>query len=412
MAYTELIKNFEKVRAYMRDFYVYGFKSRTEYDRKSARSYDDERRRIEGWLGDYMRFTQTPEGKSVFLSIDSRTVRQSPLNRAWKAKSFTDRDITLHFLLLDVLWAPEVSLPLTEILAGVDARLAQSRCPMTFDESTVRKKLDEYIRLGLLKKEKRGNVNFYARLPSPDLTHLRPVLDFFTEAAPCGVAGSYLLDRLPREKRIFSFKHHYITQTLDADILACLLDAMSEHRFVTAQLLCRREPKPVTVRFLPLRVCISTQTGRQNLIAWNEQRNRLATYRIDKLSDIRLQEVCSRFEELRRSLGRSEAHMWGVNCRWSLRQTERVEFDIRIGPDEGHILKRLEREKRCGTVTPLDENHYRFTAHVFDTAEMLPWIRTYLCRITRLNFSNRTAENLFKADLRELYEMYGLEGTP
>lgn len=54
MAYSELIKNFEKVRAYMREFYVYGFKSRTEYDAKSARSYDDERRRLESWLGDYI----------------------------------------------------------------------------------------------------------------------------------------------------------------------------------------------------------------------------------------------------------------------------------------------------------------------------------------------------------------------
>lgn len=54
MAYNELIKNFEKVRAYMREFYVYGFKSRTEYDAKSVRSYDDERRRLESWLGDYM----------------------------------------------------------------------------------------------------------------------------------------------------------------------------------------------------------------------------------------------------------------------------------------------------------------------------------------------------------------------
>ena len=30
----------------MREFYVYGFKNRNEYDAKSARSYDDERRRI------------------------------------------------------------------------------------------------------------------------------------------------------------------------------------------------------------------------------------------------------------------------------------------------------------------------------------------------------------------------------
>ena len=65
MPYTELIKSFERIRNYMRDFYVYGFKSRTEYDKKSARSYDNERRRMESWLGDYMSFRQTEGGKNV-----------------------------------------------------------------------------------------------------------------------------------------------------------------------------------------------------------------------------------------------------------------------------------------------------------------------------------------------------------
>ena len=73
MAYSELIKNFKRIREYMREFYVYGFKSRDEYTGKSARSYDDERRRMESWLGDYMQFRQTPEGKNVFISIDSRS---------------------------------------------------------------------------------------------------------------------------------------------------------------------------------------------------------------------------------------------------------------------------------------------------------------------------------------------------
>ena len=30
MAYSELIKNFDRIREYMRQFYVYGFRSRTE----------------------------------------------------------------------------------------------------------------------------------------------------------------------------------------------------------------------------------------------------------------------------------------------------------------------------------------------------------------------------------------------
>ena len=29
--YNELIKNFERIRSYMRDFYIYGFKSRDDF---------------------------------------------------------------------------------------------------------------------------------------------------------------------------------------------------------------------------------------------------------------------------------------------------------------------------------------------------------------------------------------------
>ena len=115
MAYSELIKNFERIRDYMREFYVYGFKSRDEFTKKSARSYDDERRRVESWLGDYMRFRQTADGKKVFLSIDSRISHHNPLYKAWKAKSFTDGDITLHFLIFDVLSGPDIALPLSGI---------------------------------------------------------------------------------------------------------------------------------------------------------------------------------------------------------------------------------------------------------------------------------------------------------
>lgn len=84
MAYTELIKNFNRIREYMREFFVYGFKSREEFTHKSARSYDNERRRMESWLGDYMKFRQTPEGKNVFLSVNSRLTRHNPLYRAWR----------------------------------------------------------------------------------------------------------------------------------------------------------------------------------------------------------------------------------------------------------------------------------------------------------------------------------------
>jgi len=407
MAYRELIKNFEKIRAYMREFYVYGFRSRNEYHSGSARSYDDERRRLESWLGDCMRFTQTPEGKNVFLSVDSRVIRKNPFFRAWKAKSFTDGDITLHFILFDILYSPEIRKTLAEIIGETDELLPAD---MTFDDSTIRKKLKEYAEAGIVRIEREGRRVLYRRSPDTDISALHDAVGFFSEAAPCGVIGSFVQDRLPEREGIFSFKHHYITQTMDSDVMAILFDAIRGHRYITADNLGKQLGKVRTVRLVPLKIYISAQNGRQNLIAFHEASGRLSSYRLDYMSNIRTGEVCETFGILREALRKAEAHMWGVNGHWNTGKTEHVEFEIAVREDEPYIVRRLEREKRCGHVEKIDDTHYRYTAEVFDTTEMLPWIRTFLCRITRMNFSNRTAENRFKEDIREMYRMYGIDG--
>ncbi len=83
-------------------------------------------------------------------------------------------------------------------------------------------------------------------------------------------------------------------------------------------------------------------------------------------------------------------------------------FIIKIGKHEDYIVQRLEREKRVGRVEKIDDNTYRFVADVYDTSEMIPWIRTFICRIVQMNFSNRTVENRFKEDLKAMYKMYGI----
>lgn len=159
MAYSELIKNFDNIRGYMRDFFLYGFKTREEYDRKSARSYDNERRRIQSYLGHLISFRQTPSGKNAFISLEGRSVTHNPLYQAFKAKSFTNKDITLHFMLLDILADAGVDFrkesgadsygdvpqaySLKEILRIMDTEyLTAFQNPISFDESTLRKKTE------------------------------------------------------------------------------------------------------------------------------------------------------------------------------------------------------------------------------------------------------------------------------
>ena len=411
-SYSELIKNFEKIRAYMREFYVYGFKSRDDYQKKSARSYDDERRRLESWLGDHMSFVRTPEGKNVFISIDSRTIRHNPLYNAWKAKSFTDGDITLHFILFDILHVPSVRRTITQLLDEIDEKyLSGFETPMMFDESTVRKKLKEYCEAGIITQEKEGRKMYYRRSDSTDISDLNDVLHYFSEVAPCGVIGSFILDKAESDTDAFTFKHHYITGAIDSGVLAALFTAMREKRAVTVTNMSRKKDMPRRIRIIPLRVLISVQNGRQHLFAYLPDYNFFTSYRIDYLSNVKLEYPTPRFDELRTELDRMQSKMWGVSVKrnkWGNEHLEHVEFTIKVQENEEYIAKRLEREKRIGTVEKLDEHTYRFSADVYDTSEMIPWIRTFICRIDKMNFSNRTIENQFKKDLEAMYRMYGI----
>ncbi len=404
-AYNELIKNFEKIRAYMREFYVYGFKSRAEYSQKSARSYDDERRRMESWLGDYMRFVRNRDGKNMFISIDSRVISHNPLFRAWKTKSFTDRDITLHFILFDILHSPQISLTLSQLLSEIDNYLSEFPEPLSFDESTLRKKLKEYTKEGIIEKTKQGKHTVYSR--AEDFTEITDTdaLHFFSEVSPCGVIGSYLLDKMPSHPDRINFKHHYITSALDSDVLCTLFEAINSKSYVTLNTYNRQSNKTSSLTLVPLKIFISAQSGRQHLLAYDTENKYIRAFRIDYISDVKITEYCEEFATYRQKLEASSKYIWGVNCGKN-DNLNYVEFTIKAESDEDYVIRRLYREKRCGTVEKVDENHYRFYAYVYDTSELIPWIRTFICRITKLNFSDRTAENLFKKDIQEMYNLY------
>ena len=408
MAYSELIKNFQRVRDYMRAFYVYGFKSRDEYNKKSGRSYDNERRRIESWLGDYMRFSKTEEGKNVFLSIDSRAMPENPLYKAFKTSSFTDRDITLHFILFDILYAPEIALSVPELCERIDGYLSGFDEPLEFDESTVRKKLKEYVNEGIVEAQKNGRKVLYSR--TKDAGEIPPyMLRFFSEVMPCGVVGSFLLDKQAESKKICNFKHHYILSALDSDVLCDLFLAIREHREVTADNYSPRFSQAKSVAIVPLKILISAQGGRQYLIGYSREYGQLRSYRVDYLSNIRIKDVAEDFNSLRKWLKRNEKHMWGVALHNHSRGYDRVEMTIKIGDDEAYIVNRLEREKRCGRVEIIDEHTVKFTAEVFDAGEMLPWLRTFICRVSEFKSSNKQAERAFRDDLDRMYALYDIK---
>ena len=409
MAYSELIKNFEKIRDYMREFYVYGFKSRDDYTKKSARSYDDERRRIESWLGGYMAFRRSAEGKNVFISVDNRSVTFNPLHNAWKAKSFTDKDIVLHFCVLDLL-SDGTARSVSEIADGATDRLSHTDAPFEIDESTVRKKLKEYAELGVIRSEKAGRSLLY-RISEDrvDLSSWTDAAAYFSEEAPFGVIGSYLLDRQAEAPEHFRYKHHYLLHTLDTQILFDALCAMKEKRCVDIVNFSIRKDAESEHRVYPLRFYISTQTGREYLLAYHYIFRKPMFFRLDTIRSIQAGPYETRHEKYEGFADKFDENLWGVSTGGDY-SVDHVELTIRVGEDEGYILDRLEREKRHGRIERIDEYRYRFVADVYDAGELLTWARSFIGRVLSFESDNKFAVKRFYDDVHRLAEMYGGDG--
>ena len=429
MAYSELIKNFDNIRGYMRDFFLYGFKTREEYDRKSARSYDNERRRIQSYLGSLISFRQTPSGKNAFISLEGRSVTHNPLYQAFKAKSFTNKDITLHFLLLDILSGNSYSLK--DILRIMDTEyLTAFQNPISFDESTLRKKLKEYEELGIVVSKKCGKSVTY-RLSEDEicLTEYKEAIRFFTEESPLGVIGSYLEARMQADAEqayptgrndengkclpgkndcageYLTFKNHYIMNAYDAEITELILQGIHEKRLLEITSFSRGDAGVKQQTVIPYKLYVSTQGGRNYLFCMDADNLRPYSLRVDYIQKGKVGEVCADYDRLLKVCERAGEHMWGVSCA-KYRRYEHIEMDILVGTDEAFIVRRLEREKRCGTVSKVDEETYRFSADVLDAYEMMPWIRTFFGRIKAIRCDNEDVKNQLKIDMVKMLKQY------
>lgn len=441
--FQELIKNFDRIRDYMRQFYIYGFKARTEFDGKSARTYDNERRRIESWLADYTRADYTSKGKHVYINVDSKEIPQNPLYTAWKSKSFTDNDLMLHFFLLDQMiedgnenaGMAKAGAVQTEA-AQTGAAQTESQSPggltagelcdricadygVVFDSQTVRLKLKEYESLGLLSavKDKKQLRYRLAPLlapetagPSPAWDRLIMAVKFFQGTAPFGVIGSTILDREETDNEYFQFKHHFIVHTLEDGVLSDVLAAMKQGRAISFTNRSGRTGNVSQSRGLPLKIFVSTRTGRRYVCLYQENTRRFTNMRLDSMSNVTPLEIHSDYSQKQDLLKRNLDRLWGVSFSGSGRLEEIcIKFYVNEST-EAYVLDRLYREGRGGEIQRIRENEYLYSGAFFDTNEMLSWVKTFTGRILDIQGSNHFAVAKITYDWEKMYEMYCRDG--
>lgn len=404
--YQELIKNFERIRDYMRQFFLYGFKVRREFGEKSGRTYDNERRRIESYLAGYIHADYTSRGKQVSVHMDSKQLSTNPLYAAWKSKSFTDNDLLLHFFLLGLLGKGQA------LTASALCDLLAEHMETVPDLQTVRNKCREYVRLGILESEKSGKAFAY-RLSSPMELENAPLyqelmqaVKFCSEAMPFGIVGSTLLDREFLHNDVFCWKHYFLVHTLEDQVLLKILEAMRERRSITFENHSVRSGKRAQITGLPLQIFASTQTGRRYVCLYFFPKRRFNCLRLDCISQVTPLEICPEYECYKEKLKKNLSSCWGVSFGGRSRiETLCMKLYLDEGR-EGHILNRLHREGRGGEVLKVRENVFLYTGTFFDVNEMLSWVKSFTGRILDLQCSNEAALQKVTQDLEQMYEMY------
>lgn len=408
-SFSELIKNFDKTRDYMRDFYIYGFKTRNDFQYKSLRTYDDERRRIESWLGDFIKFSSSKKGKQISISCDSGQIYENPLYNAYRCKSFTKNDIQLHFFLLDILKEDEF-MSLNEITDRI-----LDDFEVNFDTQTVRLKLNEYIKEGIIISRKQGRSLVYAKSPDSfqklagkDSDKITDMIKFFSESAPFGIIGNYILKSLNKVNDLFLIKHNFIVHTLEDNILLSLCKAIDGKNYVNL-VNYGKSHKKIEIRGLPMNFLVSTQTGRRYIVIYCPQWRRFSSLRLDYIKNVDILEVCPEYDYYLEKYQKNAAYCWGTSFGGKRPENgiEYIKMTLRIDEqNEKFILDRLKREGRNGSVEKTDENTFCYYGEFFDVSELTPWIKTFTGRIINLESNNKQVENRFYSDIRKMQKMY------
>lgn len=453
--FQELIKNFSKCRDYVRDFFVYGFKSRQDFtsDKKSARTYDDERRRITSWLGDYVVEDLTDQStrgkvKNISLQMDSNLLDTNPLFAVWKTKSFTDNDMLLHFYILDALHNEALSANELADILSTDYELA-------VDTQLVRRKCNEYVEEGLLTAKKQGKTLLYtlgvtwSELCSEDTAEsLSDAIKLMQLDSPFGYVGDTILSNIHNENHIFRIKHGFLTFTLEEEIVYALLSAKEDRAYVRLEIVSnRQEGKSKTLCGFPLKIFVSTKTGRRYVCMYlikhekgkpkqyidnTPHKLKLQCARLDQIKSVtrltvhdtdekkwaQIEAAAEEFPDMEEKLNQNIPYVWGVSFEGS-----RTKVVLTLHIDERwaqYILVRLRREGKGGTITKLADNTFCYEKVVFDANEMFPWLRTFIGRIIDIRFytmdneqnvgaENRLLRKHFYNDIDSLYDMYEIK---
>lgn len=406
--YTELKKNFLGIRDLLRHFFIYGDMSRSKApDKTSVRSYDDDLRRIKSWFKDIIKSKSVDGEKRYSVCVDPSAVSSNPFFSAYKYKSFTDKDINLHFLLLNVLENKELS------ISEISDEICNLSGNPDFETNTIRNKLKEYVELGLIKERKTNKACLYSLEETKindflqENKDLLEAIKFFSEIAPLSVVGSYILDKFDsEEENNITYRHLFLGNCLDDVIIIDILEAIQTDSYIEITNDSPNTHKITKNKLFPFKILVSLNTCRSYLMGYSPKHDNFSFFRIDYIKEVKILEKANEANNFKQAFDKALPYCYMLN----MDKTKELEnFEMTLSIDEvkeKHILKKLIQEARGGKIEKIAPNVFHYTRQTYSTKEMMPWAKSFIGNIISVKGNNKEEIDCINEDLKEIAKIY------
>lgn len=395
-------KKLEKIRYYVRDFFINGYKDKNIYKEEGSISNSTfaNRTKTIGFILD-----DIFDSDDIYrLMFDQSSVSDNPFHNILKYKSFPESSMQRYFVIMSALNANKAhgitAYDIQSYLDGLDPDFEEKD-----QHSIIATDIKKLLSRGIVRKSKtRYYINETQKLETLLVqASFQNMLEFYRETSQFSVIGSYIQDKLMCDgairtrQRIFKYKDRFITQTLDSIIKLELVEALKNQKLIKIT-----DDQSNTFDCKPLKFFISCKTGREYLFYYDTENNNCKSIRLDKIS----QTAKSNKMSLVDTSNVSDKIYWSVPY-INTELCEHIECTIVIDKTESYIYDIIMSEKRNAMIFDEGNGLVKFRVDTNDIKNTLFFLKSFTGRISEFECSNIEEKKRFINDINETLALYG-----
>lgn len=420
-----LIREFNDIRELLRDMYIYGCRGREDFDAIDigTSKYDLERKRLAAYLPEHFLHCRGKQ-KIWYCTYQPLEQPDNSMAEVYRNASFSMTDIIVYTDVLQILQGRASGMSVSDIYGNI--REKHKNAPIT--EATLRNKLQELERAGLVVSERKKklrcyslNTDIWKDFSDSQLLKLYRYLDFLKNVHPFEMPYFLLQKKLGlylecernvtlRKEAPFLYRQNHLIDVLDNEILLELLKAVKGNRLIELQ--CKHTFFGEFVRrVIPVAVTHSSRDGAQYLLGceWNQGEERELLPSRQLLSTIRSVTVLGetpteKKQEAVKACDRVSTWFVAPHACGEPQEVV-IEFTLDENRDRD-IIRLLQEGNHGGRLERTVPGKYLFKILVSDAGEMYEWIMSFGEKARVISSGKSHLEAAIPAVWREVLKKY------